>query len=101
VAFRAAHQVVGRLVERAEALGADLGDLPDGVIAMALAESGDPVGTGLVGDTEIGAELRRAATLEGALESADVIGGTAPARVQAAIAAARERLARELEGLEP
>jgi argininosuccinate lyase len=101
VAFRAAHQVVGRLVERAEALGADLGDLPDGVIAMALAESGDPVGTGLVGDTEIGTELRRAATLEGALESADVIGGTAPARVQTAIAAARERLARELEGLEP
>ncbi len=99
MAFRAAHHVVGRLVERAEAQGIGLGELPDGVIAMALAEAGDPVAAELVGSGSIGGELRQAATLDGALASADVIGGTAPARVRSAIAAARERIDREMATL--
>jgi len=37
-------------------------------------------------------DLRGAAALEGALASCDVIGGTAPRRVAAAMAAARARL---------
>ena len=36
--------------------------------------------------------LRTAATVEGSLASADVIGGTAPTRVAAALAAAKMRL---------
>ena len=101
VAFRAAHHVVGRLVERADALGVGLGDLPDGVIAMALAESSDPVGTGLVGSREIGGQLREAASLEAALAGADVIGGTAPDRVRAALVAARLRVDHELAARRP
>jgi hypothetical protein len=38
------------------------------------------------------AQLRAAATIEGSLASADVIGGTAPARVASALAAAKARL---------
>ena len=60
----------------------------------ALAGSDDPTAAALAGEPGIGDELRAAASIDGALASCDVIGGTAPARVAAALAAARERLDR-------
>ena len=92
VPFREAHHVVGRLVAEAERKRAGLAHLPDAVIAAALADSRDTVAFGLAGDPDLPDELRAAATLEAALASCDVVGGTAPARVAAALAAARERL---------
>jgi argininosuccinate lyase len=95
VAFRSAHHLVGALVATVEGRGGSLDDLTDGDIAAALEASDDEVAAGLARDTEIGAQLRAAASIEGALAAADVIGGTAPARVRLAIAAARERLGQE------
>ena len=92
VPFREAHHVVGRLVGVAESGGLALTDLDDGLIAAALAESRDSNVMGLAGDPTLPAELRQAATLEAALGSCDVVGGTAPRRVAAALAAARARL---------
>ena len=89
--FRVAHHVVGRLVADAERVGVDLAGLPDEAIAGALAAEGDVAG--VVGaDPKLPGDLRAAATLESALASCDVTGGTAPARVAAALAAARARL---------
>ncbi len=93
VPFRAAHHVVGRLVAAAERQGIGLTEIEDSAVAAALAEAGDTTALGLVGDAALPAELRAAATIEAALASCDVIGGTAPARVAAALAAARARLA--------
>ena len=92
VAFRAAHHIVGALVAEAERGGAQLDALGDGVIAAALAASDDPAALRIADDATIAGELRAAAALEGALASCDVIGGTAPRRVQAALAAAKARL---------
>ncbi len=89
--FRAAHHVVGRLVAEAERAGVGLADLPDAVISGVLGEADEAAS--LAGDPQLGAALRQAATLEAALGSCDVVGGTAPTRVAAALAAARERLA--------
>jgi argininosuccinate lyase len=93
VPFRAAHHVVGRLVAAAERQGIGLTGIEDSAVAAALAEAGDPTALGLAGDAALPAELRAAATIEAALASCDVIGGTAPGRVAAALAAARARLA--------
>jgi argininosuccinate lyase len=92
VPFREAHHVVGRLVAAAEAGNLALTELGDGAIAATLAESRDSAVMGLAGDPELPGSLREAATLEAALASCDVIGGTAPLRVAAALAAARARL---------
>ncbi|MGA3056894.1 MAG: argininosuccinate lyase [Candidatus Limnocylindrales bacterium] len=92
VAFRAAHHVVGTLVAEAERTGAGLDALDDATIAAALAGSDDSVAVTLIGDADLPGELRAAAGLEGALASCDVVGGTAPRRVAAALAAARARL---------
>ena len=92
VAFREAHHVVGRLVAAAEAGSLALTELGDGVIVAALAESRDSAAIELAGDPELPVALREAATLDAALASCDVIGGTAPRRVAAALAAARARL---------
>ena len=92
VPFRDAHHVVGRLVAAAEAEGIALTQLSDGVIAAALAESRDTAVMGLAGDPGLPGALREAATLDAALASCDVVGGTAPGRVAAALAAARARL---------
>ena len=48
----------------------------------------------LADEAAIGETIRTAASVEGAVASADVIGGTAPNRVEAALAAARARLDR-------
>jgi argininosuccinate lyase len=92
--FRVAHQVVGRLVAEAEAAGVGLAGLDDAAYRSALAESSDPAATALAAEGDLPATLRAAASVEAALESCDVIGGTAPGRVAEAIAEARRRLGR-------
>jgi argininosuccinate lyase len=93
VPFRAAHHIVGGLVGGAEAEGiATLAGLPDEAYRAALDGSDDPVARALSGEKGIATALRAASTVEGSLASADVTGGTAPARVAAALAAAKERL---------
>ncbi len=92
VPFRSAHHIVGSLVAQAEGAGVGLDEIPDAMIGLALGASGDPAATDLAAEPAIGDELRAAASLDGALASCDVEGGTAPTRVAAALAAARERL---------
>ncbi len=93
VPFRAAHHIVGGLVGGAEAEGiATLAGLPDEAYRAALDGSDDPVARKLAHERGIAASLRAAATVEGSLASADVVGGTAPARVAEALAAAKARL---------
>ena len=93
VPFRAAHHIVGGLVGGAEAEGiATLAGLPDEAFRAALDGSDDPVARSLAHERGIAAWLRSAATVEGSLGSADVIGGTAPRRVAVALAAAKARL---------
>ena len=91
IPFRTAHHIVGRLVVEAEAAGSGLADLDDAAFNGALAAAGEPAAA-LAGDPGMPAILRAAAAVEAALASCDVIGGTAPARVTGAIAAARLRL---------
>ncbi len=93
VPFRAAHHVVGGLVGGAEAEGiATLAALPDEAFRAALDGSDDETARGLARERGIAAALRAAATIEGSLAGADVVGGTAPARVAAQLADARARL---------
>lgn len=92
IPFRAAHHVVGSIVAQAEEAGLGLEEVPDAMIGMALAASGDEGARVLAEDPGIGDELRAAASVDGALASCDVIGGTAPHRVAGALEAARSRL---------
>ncbi len=62
------------------------------MIGLALGAAGDPTAATLAEEPGIGDALRAAASIDGALASCDVIGGTAPTRVAAALAAARARL---------
>jgi argininosuccinate lyase len=90
--FRVAHHVIGGLVATAEAAGIGLAELDDRTIQAALTGAGDPGAGALAAEPALPAALRAAAAVEAALASCDVEGGTAPARVAAAIAAAEERL---------
>ncbi|MFP5341398.1 MAG: argininosuccinate lyase [Candidatus Limnocylindria bacterium] len=92
IPFRVAHHVVGSLVAQAEAAGIGLDAVPDAMIGMALAAAGDEGTSTLAADPGIGDHLRASASVDAALASCDVIGGTAPARVAAALAAVRARL---------
>jgi argininosuccinate lyase len=93
VPFRSAHHIVGSLVGEAERGGvARLQDLPDEAFAGALAASEDARARELAADPGLAAALREAASVEGALEGADVIGGTNPQRVRAALDEAKRRL---------
>jgi argininosuccinate lyase len=83
VPFRDAHQRVGSLVADADARGCDVTELPQDDLRAALPE--------LDGSGPI------VPTLDEAIASADVIGGTAPQRVRAALAAAADRLGVELD----
>lgn len=85
VPFREAHQRVGRLVATAEERGHDLAEVPEGELRDALPELADasPI----------------LPTLDEALASADLIGGTAPSRVRAALDAAAARLGMSLDEL--
>jgi argininosuccinate lyase len=91
VPFRVAHAIVGRLVAEAEAQRVALADLGDGSIGSALAASEDQRASELAEDEGMGSRLRAAATVEAAIAAADVVGGTAPQRVRAALEAARQR----------
>ncbi len=92
VAFRSAHHIVGSLVAEAERAGLRLDELPDTTIAAALSTANDSVALALIGDPELPGALREAAGLEGAISACDVVGGTAPARVEATLLRARARL---------
>ncbi|HYK95807.1 MAG TPA: argininosuccinate lyase [Candidatus Dormibacteraeota bacterium] len=92
VAFRAAHHVVGALVRAAEAAKVQLDELPADAFAAALAASDDDAARALAGDPSVPGDLRAQATPAAAIARADVIGGTAPARVATELAAAAERL---------
>jgi argininosuccinate lyase len=92
VAFREAHRIVGSLVAQAEEAGVGLDAVSDSMIGLALGASGDQVARDLSADASVGDALRAAASLDGALASCDVVGGTAPARVAEALAAAKARL---------
>jgi argininosuccinate lyase len=99
VPFRAAHHIVGGLVGRAERDGIRvLSDVPPATFAEILGAADDEIARGLGADSGVVATLLSTATIEGSLAAADVIGGTAPARVAAAIAAARVRLDDEGRG---
>jgi argininosuccinate lyase len=76
--FRDAHEAVARAVRHAEAMGVDLSGLP-----VAELRQFSP----LVGD-----DVHAVLTLEGSVASRDHPGGTAPAQVRAAVAAARKLL---------
>ena len=92
VAFRSAHHVVGALVAAAEARGVGLDSVTDVEVAAALRASDDEVARSLADEPGAGEALRGSASIDAALALADVIGGTAPVRVRAALEAARERL---------
>jgi argininosuccinate lyase len=92
VPFRAAHAILGRLVAEADDAGHRLSDLSDASIRSALAAAEDPTARTLAEGAALPQILREAATIEAALASADVVGGTAPSRVREALSAARERL---------
>jgi argininosuccinate lyase len=92
VAFRAAHHIVGALVADAERAGVGLDALDDAAIKAALTASDDATALKIAGDAALPGQLREAAGLDGALASCDVVGGTAPRRVAAALAAAKARL---------
>jgi argininosuccinate lyase len=92
VAFRAAHHIVGALVAEAERGSVTLDALDNAAIAAALAASDDGAAAALAEDGAVPAYVRAAAGLEGAMAGCDVTGGTAPRRVSAALASARERL---------
>lgn len=78
VPFRDAHHRIGALVAQADARNLDLAELPRDELKTALPElkDHDPI----------------MPTLEEAVAAADVIGGTAPRRVAAALAATLKRL---------
>jgi argininosuccinate lyase len=92
VPFRAAHHISGRLVGAAEAAGVTLDQVSDAMVATALGASDDEQAQALALDDAVPELLRAAATVDGALARCDVIGGTAPARVHAELAAHEGRL---------
>jgi argininosuccinate lyase len=92
VPFRVAHHVVGSLVALAEAADMDLANLADAQVRDVLAASPDPRARELAADSAVPGLVRGAATLEAALARPDVLGGTAPRRVEAALQAAAARL---------
>lgn len=92
VPFRVAHHVVGSLVAGAEEAGLGLDAVPDTMIVRALEASDDGHAAQLAASPGIGDALRGAASVDGALATCDVVGGTAPTRVAAALRAARTRL---------
>jgi argininosuccinate lyase len=97
IPFRTAHHVVGGLVGRAETAGvAELARMPPAELEDLLASADDDAARRLAAEPGIGATLLAAATVERSLAAADVIGGTARARVAAAISASRTRLDAEL-----
>jgi argininosuccinate lyase len=87
VPFRTAHGLVGALVAEAERTGVNLEALTPAAVAEVLRGSDDPVAKGVAGDGTRLQAILDAARLEDALRRFDVIGGTAPGRVAAALEA--------------
>jgi argininosuccinate lyase len=92
VPFRSAHHIVGSLVAQADDAGLRLDAVPDAMIGLALGASGDASARAMAEDAATGDMLRAAASIDGALASCDVVGGTSPRRVAEALAATRARL---------
>jgi len=78
IPFRDAHWRVGELVSLAVERGCDVTDLPDDELRQRL--------------PELASDPDPLPTLAEALAAADVIGGTAPGRVQAALDEMKERI---------
>jgi argininosuccinate lyase len=78
VPFREAHEITGKCVKAAEAKGTDLNGLTDAELAAI--------------DKRITRAVRDVLSVEASVASRTSFGGTAPANVRAAIAAARARL---------
>ncbi len=78
VPFREAHEITGRCVRAAEARGCDLDGLDDKALAAI--------------DARITPAVRSVLSVEASVASRTSLGGTAPAMVRAAIAAARASL---------
>ena len=78
VAFRDAHEIVGRAVRQGIETGQDLSEMP---LATLQGFS-----------TQIGPDVFAVLTLEGSVAARDHVGGTAPQQVRAAIKRARKRL---------
>jgi argininosuccinate lyase len=78
--FRDAHEVVARAVREAERVGRDLAALP-----LATLKRFSP---------KIGADVNAVLSPEGSVAARNHPGGTAPARVRAAVARARKRLSK-------
>jgi len=78
VAFRDAHEIVGRAVRHGIDTGHDLGEM-----SLAELQSFSPA---------IGDDVHGALTLEGSLAARNHVGGTAPEQVRAAIKRARKRV---------
>lgn len=78
-AFRQAHEIVGQIVREGERAGKPFSALP-----LETLRKFSPM---------FDADIFDALTLDAALASPDVAGGTAPERVRAAVAAAKQRLA--------
>ena len=81
IPFRDAHEAVARAVREAEATGCDLSELP-----LKVLQRYSPA---------IGRDIYRLLTPEGSVASRKHIGGTAPARVRAAVKRARRQLGPE------
>jgi argininosuccinate lyase len=92
VPFRAGHHVVGALVRVAEERGLTLAEVSDDDVRGALRASEDAIARGLADEPGVPGDLRNAAGVDAALARPDVIGGTAPGRVAAELAAATRRL---------
>ncbi len=80
VPFRDAHEAVARAVREAEKAGVDLARLPLSQLKKI--------------SSKIDRDALRVLTLEGSVAARDHVGGTAPAQVRKAVAAARKRLSR-------
>jgi argininosuccinate lyase len=92
VPFRTAHGIVGAMVAAAETAGVALDALADAPIADALRDGDDPTAAGLAATPGTADRIRGAASVEGALNRFDVVGGTAPWRVAAELERATARL---------
>src|SRR5207237_143876 len=77
MAFRAAHDAVGKLVRKAEEKGCELSDLSLDELRQC---------------SPLFDEDARSITVQSSVASRDVAGGTAPGRVREAIDAARQRI---------
>ena len=84
--------IVGSVVKELERDARPLDDADDALWARQLAASPDLTAQKLAAEPDLPALQRRCAGVESALARPDVVGGTAPRRVAAALAEARRRL---------